>query len=99
MPSLREGETFDPQKYPELFKTIRASARAVLKGEQTRVGKMSKADADRLTDQLIRWAVGLPPFHQRTYFSSKDSALEYWKGVRRDSNADVLAVSSFYALY
>ncbi|KAJ6609473.1 hypothetical protein B0H10DRAFT_2064033 [Mycena sp. CBHHK59/15] len=90
MPSLKEGEKLDPTKYPDVFKTLRASARAILKGEQTRTEKPSKTDADRLTDQLIRWAVGLPPFHQRIYSSSDDSVLEYWKGLRRDSNADVL---------
>ncbi|KAJ7033988.1 hypothetical protein C8F04DRAFT_1183736 [Mycena alexandri] len=91
MPSLKEGETFDPKKYPDLFKILRASARAILKGEQARTGKSSKADADRLTEQLIRWAVGLPPFHQRTYSTADENPLEYWKGLKRDSNADVLA--------
>ncbi|KAJ6613402.1 hypothetical protein B0H10DRAFT_2436507 [Mycena sp. CBHHK59/15] len=91
MPSLKEGEKLDPTKYPDVFKTLRASARVILKGEQTRTEKPSKTDADRLTDQLIRWAVGLPPFHQRIYSTSDDSVLEYWKGLRRDSNADVLA--------
>ncbi|KAJ7694461.1 hypothetical protein B0H14DRAFT_3660281 [Mycena olivaceomarginata] len=69
-----------------------AMARAVLKGEQTRTGKVSKADADRLTEQLIRWAVGLPPFHQHTYSLAADSPLDHWKGLLRDSNADVLAL-------
>ncbi|KAJ7874180.1 hypothetical protein B0H14DRAFT_2569361 [Mycena olivaceomarginata] len=92
MPALKEGEKFDPLKYPDLFKMLRASARAILKGEQTRTERPSRADADRLTDQLVRWAVGLPPFHQRVYSTSDDSALNYWKGLRRDSNADVLAV-------
>ncbi|KAJ6558950.1 hypothetical protein B0H10DRAFT_2120267, partial [Mycena sp. CBHHK59/15] len=87
----KEGEKLDPTKYPDVFKTLRASARVILKGEQTRTEKPSKTDADRLTDQLIRWAVGLPPFHQRIYSTSDDSVLEYWKGFRRDSNADVLA--------
>ncbi|KAK7057889.1 ribonuclease H-like domain-containing protein [Favolaschia claudopus] len=91
MPALKEGEKFDLEKYPELFKTFRNSARAILKGEQTRTGKKSKSDADRLTDQLVRWAVGLPPFHQRVYAVAGDSPLEYWKGLQRDSNADVLA--------
>ncbi|KAJ7853279.1 hypothetical protein B0H14DRAFT_2580442 [Mycena olivaceomarginata] len=98
MPSLKEGETFDSARYPKLFKLLRALARAVLKGEQTRTGKKSKADADRLTDQLVRWAVGLPPFHQRTYSSADENPLDYWKGVSRDSNADVLSVSHFAAL-
>lgn len=98
MPTLKEGEVFEPEKYPSLFKTLRASARAILKGEQARTGKKSKLDADRLTDQLVRWAVGLPPFHQRAYTTASDSTLEYWKDLRRDSNADVLAVNSYFSL-
>jgi hypothetical protein len=92
MPPLKEGEKFDPGKYPDLFKVLRAAARAILKGEQTRTETPSRAEAERLTDQLVRWAVGLPPFHQRVYFTSTESVLEYWKGLRRDSNADILAV-------
>ncbi|KAK7029203.1 hypothetical protein R3P38DRAFT_3516264 [Favolaschia claudopus] len=91
MPVLKEGEKFDPEKYPELFKKLRASAPAILKGEQIRTGKKSKNDAERMTDQLVRWAVGLPPFHQRVYAVAGDSPLEYWKGLQRDSNADILA--------
>lgn len=97
MPSLKEGQQLDPTNYPALFKTFRASARAILKGEQVRTGKISKEDADKLTDQLVRWAVGLPPFHQRSYSTALDSPLSYWKDLSRDSNAEVLAVSNqFY---
>ncbi|KAJ6607803.1 hypothetical protein B0H10DRAFT_2304864, partial [Mycena sp. CBHHK59/15] len=31
MPALKEGESFHPSKYPDLFKTIRVLARAILK--------------------------------------------------------------------
>ncbi|KAJ6566676.1 hypothetical protein B0H19DRAFT_1257868 [Mycena capillaripes] len=56
MPSLKEGEKLEPAKYPDLFEMFRASARAILKGELTRTEKPSKMDAEKLTDQLIRWA-------------------------------------------
>jgi hypothetical protein len=95
MPALKEGEKVDPSKYPDFFRMLRKSAREILKGEQTRTGKASKGDADRLNDQLIRWSVGLPPFHQRVYSTSEDSPLDYWKGLSQDSNADVLAVGLY----
>lgn len=92
LPVPKENEMLGPEQWPDLFKTLRACARAILKGEQTRTGKVSKADADKLTEQLLRWALGMPPFHQRQFFTSKDRVLDYWKNLRQDSNAEVLAV-------
>ncbi|KAJ7712016.1 hypothetical protein DFH07DRAFT_786041 [Mycena maculata] len=74
IPVVKEGEVLDANNYPDFFKTL--PARAIVKDEQTRNRKPSKVDAERFTDELVGWAVGVPRFHQRAYFCSSDSALE-----------------------
>ncbi|CAK5274220.1 unnamed protein product [Mycena citricolor] len=91
LPDLREGEKYSSDKWTDLFRTLRLSARAILHGEQLRCNMESKSEASRLTQQLVRWLCGHAPFHKRAYITRDDKPLDYWKAVKKDSNADVLA--------
>ncbi|CAK5284615.1 unnamed protein product [Mycena citricolor] len=91
LPNLCEGEKYDKDQWSDMFRTLRLSARAVLHGEQKRLNAECKADAKRLTEQLVRWACGHSPFHRRGFVTRTDKALDYWTALKHDSNADVLA--------
>ncbi|KAJ7748145.1 hypothetical protein B0H14DRAFT_3604380 [Mycena olivaceomarginata] len=81
MPPLKEGQKFDPDKYPGLFKVLRMAARAILKGEQIRTVEIRCRKVHRSARSMGSRAAAI-----------SSTVLEYWKGLRRDSNADVLVV-------
>ncbi|KIK63359.1 hypothetical protein GYMLUDRAFT_466102 [Collybiopsis luxurians FD-317 M1] len=54
-----------------------------------------KSECEDLVWQLLCWVYGLPPFTSCSFFLSKDSALNYWEQLGKDSGASILAVSNY----
>ncbi|KIK53104.1 hypothetical protein GYMLUDRAFT_250685 [Collybiopsis luxurians FD-317 M1] len=93
MPLIQDGEMPTHSQYSDLFATICQAALSILSAEHICTGMKNgkKSEFEDLIQQLLHWVYGLPPFTSRSFFLLKDSALNYWEQLGKDSGASILA--------
>lgn len=91
MPELG-GKSLTKNQQPALYKSFLKSALAILKGEQLRLGAGGKEESDALVNEIMAWAYNLEPFRSHPW-NVDTKPLDFWKGLKRDSNARQIAVS------
>jgi hypothetical protein len=94
MPALVDGQNLRVEHYPALFKDLLTSVLKIFQGEQLRVQDSGSEVVPQLIQEFTSYVYNKDPFQSHPW-TRETKPLKWWTRLSKDSNARLLAVSSF----